>query len=150
MQMEGSFQNKTTSPAIHKLRNVACELSTLPTVHDSEDDFYEETLNSNLEQDGQEVTEEHCSAESVDAANRSPVEIDSDLHQETAAVPPDGISNDHQDVSSNVHQGQHEVPEEHGHVDNHSPGLANVLPVGSDGEITHTDTDVCRYPRRSL
>ena len=49
MQMEGSFQNKTTSPAIHKLRDVACEQSTLPTVHDSEDDFYEETLNSNLE-----------------------------------------------------------------------------------------------------
>ena len=52
MQREGSFQNKTT-PAIHKLRNVACEQSTLPTVHDSEDDFYEQTLNSNLEQDGQ-------------------------------------------------------------------------------------------------
>ena len=59
--MEGSFQNKTTSPAIHKLRDVACEQSTLPTVHDSEDDFYEETLNSSLEQDEQEVIEGHCS-----------------------------------------------------------------------------------------
>ena len=77
--MEGSFQNKTTSPAIHKLlRNVACEQSTLPTVHDSEDDFYEETLNCNVEQDEQEVMEEHCSPKSVDAANSPPVEIDSD------------------------------------------------------------------------
>ena len=94
------------------------------------------------------MIEEHCSAESADAANSPPVEIDSDLRQETAAVPPDGIGNDHQYVSSDVHQGQHEVPEEHGYVDNHS-GLANVPPVGSDGEITHNDADVCRYPRRS-
>ena len=151
MWMEGSLQNKTTSPAIHKLRNVACEQSTLPTVHDSEDDFYEEMLNSNLEQDGQEdeVIEEHCSPESADAANGPPVEIDSDLHQEAATVPPDRVGNDHQGVSSNVHQGQQEVPEEHDHADNHSPGLANVPPVGPDGEITQTDSDVCRYPRRS-
>ena len=149
MRMEGSLQNKTTSPAIHKLRNVACEQSTLPTVHDSEDDSYEETLNSNVEQDGQEEMEEHCSPKSADAVNSPPVEIDSDLHQEAATVPPDRIGNDHQDVSSNVHQGQQEVSEEHNHADNHSPGLANVPPVGSDGEITHTDADVCRYPRRS-
>ena len=46
MRMEGSFQNKTTSPTVHKLlRNVACEQSTLPIVHNSEDDCYEETLN---------------------------------------------------------------------------------------------------------
>ena len=95
MRMEGSLQNKTTSPAIHKLlRNVAYEQSTLPTVHDSEDDFYEETLNSNLEQDEQEVIE-HCSPESADAANSPPVEIDSNLHKEAATVPPDGIGNDH-------------------------------------------------------
>ena len=145
--MEGSFQNKTTSAAIHKLRNVACEQSSFPTVHDSEDDFYEETLNSNLEQDGHEVIEEQCSPESADVVNGPPVEIDSDLHQEAATVPPDGIGNDHQDVSSNVHRGQREVPEEHDHVDNHSPGLANIPPVGSDGEITYTDADLCLYPR---
>ena len=92
---------------------------------------------------------EHCSPKSADAANSPPVEIDSDMHQEAATVPPDGIGNDHQDVSSNVHQGQQEVPEEHDHVDNHSPGLANVPPVGSDGEITHTDADICHYPRQS-
>ena len=142
----GSFQNKTT-PAIHKLRDVACEQSTLSTVHDSEDDFYEETLNSNLEQDEREVIEGHCSPESVDAMNGPPVEIDSNLHQEVATVPLDRNDNDHQDVSSNVHQGQQEVAEEHDHVDNHSPGLSNILPVGSDGEITHTDADLCRYPR---
>ena len=104
----------------------------MPTAHDSEDDFYEKTPNSNLEQDGQEVIEEHCSPKSADAVNSPPVEIDSDLHQEAATVPPDGIGNDHQDASSNVHQGQQEVPEQHDHVDNHSPGLANVPPVGSD------------------
>ena len=93
------------------------------------------------------MIEDHCSPESVDAANSPPVEIDSDLHQEAATVPPDGIGNDHQDVSSNVHQGQQEVPEEHDHVDNHSPGLANIPPVGSDGEIAHTDADLCHYPR---
>ena len=38
MWMEESFQNKTTS-AIYKLKDVACEQSTLPTVHDFEDDF---------------------------------------------------------------------------------------------------------------
>ena len=64
MRMEGSFQDKTTSPTVHKLlRNVACEQSTLPTVQDSEDDCYEETLNSNVEQDKLEVIEEHCSPE---------------------------------------------------------------------------------------
>ena len=146
--MEGSCQNKTT-PAIHKLRNETCEQSTLPTVHDSEDDFYEEILNSSLEQDEQELIEGHCSPESADATNGPPVENDSDLHQEAATVPPDRIGNDHQDVSSDVRQGQREVPKEHDHVDSHSPGLANVPPVGSDGEITHTDVDLCRYPRRS-
>ena len=51
------------------------------------------------------------------------------------------------DVSFNVQRGQQEVSEEHDHEDSHSLGLANVLPVGSDGEITHTDANLRRYPR---
>ena len=49
----------------------------MPTIHDSEDDCYEKMLNSNVEQDEQEVIEKHCSAKSADAANSPPVEIDS-------------------------------------------------------------------------
>ena len=91
----GSSQGKTT-PAIHKSsRNVACEQSTLPTVHYSEDDFYEETVNSNVEQDEQEVIEEHCSPESGGAANIPLVEIESDGHQEATAAPPDRIGGSH-------------------------------------------------------
>ena len=99
----GSSQDKTASPAIHKSsRNVACEQSTLPTVHDSKDDIYKETGNSNVEQDQKEVMEELCSLDSADAVNIPLVEIDSDQHQEAATVPPEGIGSDYQDVSSNV------------------------------------------------
>ena len=45
-----------------------------------------ETLNSNVEQDEQEVIEEHCSPESADALNSPPVEIDSDQHQEAVTA----------------------------------------------------------------
>ena len=96
------------------------------TVHDSKDDFYEQILNSNVEHDEQEVIEEHCSPELADVANSPPVEIDSDQHQKAATVPPDRIGSDHQDISSNVHQGQQMVPEEHDHEDSRFPGLANV------------------------
>ena len=98
-----SSQDKITSPAIHKSsRNVACEQSTLFTVHDSEDRFNEGTVNSNMEQ---EVIEEHYSPDSADAVNSPPVEIGSYQHHKAATVPPEGRDSDHQDVSSNVQQG---------------------------------------------
>lgn len=52
MRMEGSSYDKITSPASHTAsRDVACELSALPIVHDSEDDFIEDSVNSNTEGD---------------------------------------------------------------------------------------------------
>ena len=100
-----------------------------------------------MEQDEQEVIEEHCSPESGGAANIFLVEIDSDWHQEAATAPPKGIGGSHHDVSFNVQWDEQEVSEEHDHEDSHSLGLANVPPVGSDGEITHTYDNLRRYPR---
>ena len=95
MSMEGSSSDKITSPASHTAsRDVACEPSVLPTVHDSEDDFIEDSVNNNTERD---VLEEHRS-HSTDAAT-APVEVDSDLHQDPVSAPI-GIDSDHQDVSS--------------------------------------------------
>ena len=96
------------------------------------------------------MLEEYCS-HSTDAVT-SPVEVDSDLHQDPASAPI-GIDGDHQDVSStNVQQTQQEVPEEHDHVDSDSPQLGHVTsvpPVGSSDGITHSDADLYHYPRRS-
>ena len=101
-----------------------------------------------MEQDEQEVIDEHCSPELADAMNSPPVEIDSDQHHKAATVPPEGRDSAGY-VSSNVHRGQQEVPEEHDHANSHSPGLANVPPVGSEGEIIHIDVDLHHYPRQS-
>ena len=84
------------------------------------------------------MLEEHCSPYSADAAT-NPVEINSD----------------HPDISStNVQQAQWKVPEEPNEYENgHSLQLltdvAPVPQVRSYGELTHTDTDLHCYSRRS-
>ena len=143
--MEGSSSDKITASHTAS-RDVACEPSVLPTVHDSEDDFIEDSVNSNTEGD---MLEEHCS-DLTDAAI-APLEVDSDLHQDPASAPSIGIDGDHQDVSStNVQQTQQELPEEHDHMNSDSPQLGDITsvpPVGSSDGIAHSDTDLHRYPR---
>ena len=143
----GSSQDNVTSPVSHDSpSDVVCEQSILPTVHDSEDDFTDDSENSNVEGDR---LEEHCS-HSTDAVTTS-VETDSDLHRDAVNAPAVGIDNDHQDVSSDgVRQTQQLIPEEHDHGDGDSLQLEDVTfvpPVGSADGITHSDADLHCYPR---
>ena len=144
MRMEGSSSDRITASHTAS-KDAACEPSVLPTVHDSEDDFIEDSVNNNTEGD---MLEEHCShstdavikgdmleehhSDSTDAAT-TPLEVDSDLYQDPT---------------------QQELPKEHDHVNSDSPQLAmgditSVPPTGSSDAITHTDADLHRYPRRS-
>ena len=127
MRMEESSSDKITTSHTAS-RDAAYEPSVLPTVHDSEDDFIEDSVNSNTEGD---MLEEHHS-HSTDAAT-APLEVDSDLYQDPT---------------------QQELPEEHDHVNSDSPQLAmgditSVPPAGSSDAITHADADLHHYPRQS-
>ena len=117
MRMGSSSQDDVTPPVSHDPpSDVVCEQSTLPTVHDSEDDFIDDNENSNVEGDR---LEEHCSH--LTDTVTTPVEIDSDLHQDAVNAPSVGIDSDHQDVSSDsVQQTQQVIPEEHDHGDGDS------------------------------
>ena len=95
--MEGSSSDKITTSHTAS-RDAACEPSVLPTVHDSEDDFIEDSVNNNTE--GDMLGEHH--SHSTDAAT-APLEVDSDLYQDPT---------------------QQELPEEHDHVNSDSPQLA--------------------------
>ena len=125
--MEGSSSDKNTT-SYTASRDAACEPSVLPIVHDSEDDFIEDSVNSNTEGD---MLEEHRS-HSTDAAT-APLEVDSDLYQDST---------------------QQELPDEHDHANNDSLQLAmgditSVPPTGSSDVITHADADLHCYPRQS-
>ena len=141
MRMEGSSSDKITTSHTAS-RDAACEPSVLPTVHDSEDDFIEDSVNNNTEGDMLEehrfhstdavmegdMLEEHHS-HLTDAAT-APLEVDSDLYQDPT---------------------QQELPEEHDQVNSDSPQLAigditSVPPTGSSDTITHADADLHCYP----
>ena len=112
--MEGSSSDRITTSHTAS-RDAACEPSVLPTVHDSEDDFIEDSVNNNMEGD---MLEEHCS-HSTDAAMEGDMLEEHHFHSTDAATAPLEVDSDlYQDPT------QQELPEEHDHVNSDSPQLA--------------------------